>query len=185
MKFHFLFRIFYYFFPLILLFILGAIYPGSIAEGGSDLARKKLVTDFLYVFNINNTVLGLAPVPFSNNGPIAGGFTHIPGDTTIFVLNAGIYRINFSVSSNGQTLPNQFAIFVNGVLEPTTVYGSGGIIQQTIGQTIEQTIGQAIVTLPDNAAITLRNIGFEAVILQNRAARAININASLIIERLL
>ncbi len=64
---------------------------------------------------------------------MTSGITHIAGTGDITLLNAGIYKVSFSVSG---TEPNQMALFINGVVVPGTTYGSGAGTQQNSGQAI-------------------------------------------------
>jgi hypothetical protein len=91
------------------------------------------------------TALGTGEVLFDAVGPSSGVSTTL-GQADIVVANAGTYLVSFSVSGTG---PNQFAIFVNDVPQPSTVGGSGaGTQQNTIS---------SILTLPAGAVINLVN----------------------------
>jgi BclA C-terminal domain len=105
------------------------------------------VPGFGYIYAlIPQTVAVEAPVLFDSNGPLFG-VTHAPGSPSIFVVTAGTYAIAFSVSG---TEPNQFALFVNGVVDPSSIYGSGAGTQQTTG-------AQVIMVLGVGDVIELRN----------------------------
>jgi len=115
-----------------------------------------------------------ADVPFSNNG-VLSGVTHAPGTTNITLVAAGIYKVAFSVSG---TEPNQFALFLNGVLVPGTIYGSGAGTQQNTGQ--------AIFLVAAGDVLTVRNHTSSAAVgLQPLAGGTqANVNASVTIEKL-
>lgn len=135
--------------------------------------RTLLISDFLYVFNTNRAVINrFGSIPFSTSGPIVGGFAFAPGSTTVTVLNAGTYKINFYVSG---PMGGIFGLLVNGGAAAGTIYGSGGT----------ETTGQAILVLPANTNISLGNLVNNRVILQGSTRAPIIINASLTIERYL
>jgi hypothetical protein len=83
---------------------------------------------------------------FSDNGVHSAGVTHALGSSAIIVVNAGDYKVSFSVSG---TEPNQFALFLNGVMVAGSDYGSGAGTQQNSGQ--------AILAIGANDVLTLRN----------------------------
>jgi len=116
-----------------------------------------------------------ADVAFDKNGFLSAGFIHAPNTAGIQVVSAGIYKVTFSLSG---VEPNQMALFVNGVVSPGTVYGSGAGTQPNTGQTI--------VTLAAGDELTLRNhSSASAVTLQTLAGGTQdNVNASLAIEKL-
>ena len=141
--------------------------------GGSPISAG--VLGYGYIYNTAaGTVAIEAPVLFSDNGPLLG-VTHAPGASAITVTNAGTYSILFSVSG---VEPSQFTIFINGVANTSTVYGSGAGTQQNTGHTI--------VTLAANDVITLVNhSSAAAVTLQTLAGGTqTNVNASIQIIRL-
>ena len=76
----------------------------------------------------------------------ASGVSVDVGTGNITVTNAGTYAIQFQLAG---TEANQFAITVNGVVQPSAIYASGAGTQQTTGE--------AILVLPAGAVITLRN----------------------------
>jgi hypothetical protein len=90
-------------------------------------------------------------------------------------VNAGDYKITWSLSG---TEPSQFALYVNAVLAPGTIYGSGAGTQQNNGQ--------AIVTVTAGAVLTIKNhtsaaaVGLPSVAGGSQA----NSNASIVIEKL-
>jgi hypothetical protein len=134
------------------------------------------LSEYAYIYNLTaETVEIEAPVIFDSNGIMTSGFTHtLPSDEITFV-NAGTYKVSFSVSG---TEPNQMALFVNGVVVPGTVYGSGAGTQQNTGQ--------AILAIGAGDALTVRNhssaaaVGLASVVGGTQA----NANASVVIEKL-
>jgi hypothetical protein len=97
------------------------------------------------------------------------------GTAGINLVNAGTYKITFSVSG---VEPSQMALFDNGAPVPGTVYGSGAGTQQNIGQ--------AIITVAAGDVLTIRNhSSAAAVTLQTLAGGTqTNVNASITIEKL-
>ena len=128
-----------------------------------------------YVYALTaQTVAIEAPVLFDTNGPLLG-VTHTPASPSIVITSAGTYLVNFSVSG---TEPNQFAIFINGAPNTSTVYGSGAGTQQNSGQ--------SILVLPAGATLTLVNhsstgaVTLASVVGGTQA----NVTASVLIQRL-
>lgn len=118
-----------------------------------------------------------ADVTFSNNGILTAGITHGPGSSIIIVVNTGHYKVNFSVSG---TEPNQFALYLNGVVVAETVYGSGAGTQQNNGQ--------AILAIGANDTLTLRNHSSVAAVTLAAAppigGTVAAVNASIVIQKL-
>lgn len=151
---------------------------GTTGATGVTGATGSTISDYAYIYNLSaiSTIAIEADIPFDTNGPLTAGFTHTPGTPSINVINAGTYKISFSVSG---VEPNQFAIFVNGAASSdVSVYGSGAGTQQNGGQ--------AILVLGAGDVITIRNhSSAAAVTLQTLAGGTqTNVNASVIIERL-
>jgi hypothetical protein len=127
------------------------------------------------VYNLAGETVPLeAAVTFDMNGTLSAGITHVPGSAAITVVNSGTYAITFSVSG---VEPNQMAVFVNGVVVPGSIYGSGSGTQ-TSG-------GQVIVAIPAGGVITLVNhTSTAAVGLQALAGGTqTNTDASVVIEQ--
>lgn len=126
-----------------------------------------------YVFNTAYERIDQeATITFDSNGPLSG-VTHAVGSDSIKVLEAGVYLIEFLVAG---IEPNQFTIYVNGLEETSTIYGSGAGSQQNCGR--------AILSLSANDVITLVNHTSHAnsIQLDNSAGGTqTNINASMII----
>jgi hypothetical protein len=129
-----------------------------------------------YVYNVSaQTVPVETDVTFDSNGILKPGITHVLGTTQIAVTYSGNYEVTFSVSG---VEPNQFALFINGVLVTGTVYGSGAGTQQNKGQ--------ATIALAAGDILTLRNhSSAAAVTLQTLAGGTqTNVNASVVIKKL-
>jgi len=128
------------------------------------------------IYNISaQTVPVESDVVFDTNRALSPGITHDPGTAEIAVSNSGKYEVSFSVTA---VEPNQFALFVNGVVVTGTVYGSGAGTQQCNGQ--------SIIILTAGDVLTLRNHSSTAAVgLQTLAGGTqSNVNASVIIKKL-
>ncbi|QWG39122.1 collagen-like protein [Bacillus mycoides] len=154
--------------------ITGATGPSG-PTGPSGLTTSGL-SQYAYVFNTAAQVIALeAPILFNSHGTITSGFTHTLGTSQMTVINAGDYKISFSVSG---VEPNQFALFLNGAPVTNSVYGSGAGTQQNNGQTVLTLAADDILTLNNHtsaAAVTLQTLA---------GGTQTNINASIVIEKL-
>ncbi|PEX70049.1 BclA C-terminal domain-containing protein, partial [Bacillus cereus] len=134
------------------------------------------LSQYAYVFNTAAQVVALeAPILFNSHGRITSGFTHTLGTSQMTVINAGDYKISFSVSG---VEPNQFALFLNGAPVTNSIYGSGAGTQQNNGQTILTLAAGDIITLNNHtsaAAVTLQTLA---------GGTQTNVNASIVIEKL-
>ena len=131
--------------------------------------------EYLYVYNLTaQTIAVEAPIPFDTNGAMSAGFTHAPGSANIAVVNAGVYKVSFSVSG---TEPSQMALFRNGAPVPGSIYGSGAGTQETGGQ--------VIVTLGAGDMLTVVNHSSAAAVglASNIGGTQQNVNASVSIEQ--
>ena len=109
------------------------------------------VLGYLYVYNTSLKVIAVEQdISFDFNGPLSADFTHTPGSTEIHIINAGVYQVTFSVSSNDST---QFALFKNGSLVAGSIYGSGAGTQQNNGQVIVVAAASDILTLRNHSSI--------------------------------
>lgn len=133
------------------------------------------VPHYASIRNVGPLSVGLeADIAFNANGPVTSAFTHIAGSTEITVNETGTYFVSFIVSG---VEPNQFAVTINGVREPSTLFGSGAGTQQTTGN--------AILSLTAGDVLTLRNSGDTAVAMQNLAGGSrTNVNASIILQKI-
>ncbi|RAN86416.1 flagellar hook-length control protein FliK [Bacillus sp. SRB_28] len=150
--------------------------PGPAGATGPTGLTVSGLSHYAYVFNTAAQVVALeAPILFNSNGLMTPGFTHTPGTSQIMVINAGDYKISFSVSG---VEPNQFTLFLNGAPVTNAVYGSGAGTQPNNGQTF--------LTLAAGDVLTLHNhTSAAAVTLQTLAGGTqTNVNASIAIEKL-
>ena len=117
-----------------------------------------------------------ANVLLDANGVMTSGFTHTAGAAGITVVNAGTYKVTFSVSG---TELSQFALFNGATMVPGSLYGSGAGTQQNAGQVI-------VVTSVANSVLTLKNhTSAAAVGLPTSGGGTLaNVNASVLIEKL-
>lgn len=149
------------------------------ATGATGSPGSSGLSEYAYVYNDAAQVVALnTDVTFNKNGVLTAGITHAagtPGDAGIAILNAGDYKVTFSVSG---VVPSQMAVTVNGTVAPSTVYGSGAGTQQNNGQ--------AIINVAAGDVLTLGNsISTAAVTLQTLAGGTqANVNASIVIEKL-
>ena len=160
--------------------------------GGSPMEGKVLTSDnaglatwqnptgvaqqYAYVYNLSSQNVPVeADIIFDSNTNLTSGFVHIPGTTTINIINTGIYKVSFSVSS---AEPNQFALFLNGSVLSGSIFGSGAGTQQNNGALIFSATEGDVVSLRNHssaAAVTLAS---------NVGGTQANVNASLIFQKL-
>jgi hypothetical protein len=130
------------------------------------------------VYNFSAQVVALeAAVTFDSNGLGTPGITHGLGSPGITMADQGIYKVAFSVSG---TEPCQFALFVNSVLVPETVYGSGAGTQQDNGQAILAINAGDVITLVNHSSAAAVTLAAAPPIGGTAAA----VNASIILEKL-
>jgi hypothetical protein len=135
-------------------------------------------SDYGYIYNLDDEVVPVeAAVNFSDNGLGTASFTHVLGSSQIQVANAGIYKVTFSVSG---TEPNQFAVFLNGVVVPGSIYGSGAGTQQNNGQVIISIGANDILTLVNHTSAAAVTLAASTPI----GGTAASVNASILIQRL-
>lgn len=156
----------------------GAIGPIGLtgATGPAGAAGTNGLSQYAYIYNTGAQTVALeADVSFDNNGVITPGITHSPGTASVVLVNAGVYKVTFSVSGSQ---PSQFALFLNGALVPGSVYGSGAGTQQNTGQVLIQIGAGDVLTLKNHTSSA-------GVDLQTLAGGTqANANASLAIEKL-
>jgi hypothetical protein len=116
-----------------------------------------------------------ADVAFDTNSVLTAGISHSAGTANVGFVNAGAYKVTFSVTG---AEPNQMALFRNAALVAGTVYGSASAGQQNTGQ--------AILTISAGDTISLRNHSSAAAVTLNSLSGGTqaNVNASLTIEKL-
>ncbi|MGV2483769.1 UNVERIFIED_CONTAM: collagen-like protein [Bacillus mycoides] len=150
--------------------------PGPTGPTGPTGLTVSGLSHYAYVFNTAAQVVALeAPILFNSHGRMTPGFTHTLGTSQLMVLNAGDYKISFSISG---VEPNQFTLFLNGAPVTSAVYGSGAGTQPNNGQTILTLAAGDIITLNNHtsaAAVTLQTLA---------GGTQTNINASIVIEKL-
>lgn len=99
------------------------------------------------------TVVGGADVPFSNNGPLSD-ITHTPSTTTFYVINAGVYEINYRISITAG-IGSSPAIAVNGTVDASTPIAALVATGNISGSAIMTLAAGDIVTLRNNSAVPL------------------------------
>lgn len=145
-------------------------------------AAVAVAGDYGYFYNltVSGTVAIGAPFPFSTDGPFTAGFLHTASpvyatSAPITVVNAGVYSVQYSVTV---AEARQIALYVNGVVNLSTIYG------QATGTAV--TTAQAIISIPAGALLTLRNhLSAAALTLVTPSGgTAANATNSLLIKRL-
>ncbi len=145
---------------------------GAKGDAGASVAG---LSAYAYVYNLAaQTVAIEAAVLFDRNGSMLG-LTHTVGTSFITVNNSGVYSILFSTSA---TEPSQFAVFVNSVAVPSSVYGSGAGTQQYNGQLIISLATADIISLVNHSSAAA--VGLPSLMGGTQA----NVNASVLIEKL-
>lgn len=121
----------------------------AISTGGGDCS-----CGFGYFYNlaVSATVAIAAPFPFDTNGEFSPAvFAHTASVTPavsapITILQAGTYRVEYSVTV---AEPRQIALYLNGAVVLSTIYGAA------TGTVV--TTAFAIITAAANDVLTLRN----------------------------
>ncbi|HSW76383.1 MAG TPA: hypothetical protein VLG50_05035 [Candidatus Saccharimonadales bacterium] len=137
---------------------------------------------FINVYNTSaQTVAAGSAVTFDTIDPGANfGFMFVAGTNTITAINIGVYEFHYSVTAADL---NQFAIFLNGVATPSSIYGVDNTLVQNNGKTILQ------IVVP-NTTIQLVNYTsgspgpISVIIPTNTGGLQNNVNASLLIRRI-
>jgi hypothetical protein len=152
---------------------------GTGGSGATGATGPRGISEYAYIYNLlPQTVAIEGDITFSNNGVIVGTITHAPGApgaAQIAFGSAGDYAVWFDAAG---TEENQFALFLNGVLVPGSIYGSGAGTQPNPGM--------VIITAAAGNFLTVRNhssnaaVGLASVIGGTQA----NANASVLIEKL-
>jgi BclA C-terminal domain/Collagen triple helix repeat (20 copies) len=132
----------------------GAVGPAG-ATGPAGPAGG--LAEYAYVYNLDGESVAIeAAINFDANGVMTTGITHAPGNAGIQVVNAGDYKVSFSVSG---TEPGQMALFRNGVVVDGATYGSGAGTQQDTGQVIVRAGAGDVLSVRNHssaAAVTLQ-----------------------------
>ena len=132
-------------------------------------------TAYAYVYSTGSQVVPIGiDVAFDTPG-VLNGVTFAPGGQAVTIGSSGDYKVTFALAG---VEPNQFALFVNGVEAPGSVYG------HNTGDT--ETNGQLIVNLVAGDVLTVRNHASAASVFLSSPAggTAVNVTASLLIEKL-
>ncbi len=151
------------------------ICSGATGSTGATGPSGGGLSSYAYIYNVSaQTVPIQSAVMFDSNG-VLYGVTHALGSASFRVIGSGAYNVAFSISG---AEPSQFALFVNGVVAPGSIYGSGAGTQQNNGQiTLMLAAGDSltIVNYSSAAAVTLPSFtgGSQA-----------NVNASVSIQKL-
>jgi hypothetical protein len=151
-------------------------FTGPTGPTGATGITGVTITEYAYIYNTTAQVVGVeSAVTFGSNGPFTAGISHTAGTAPTTLTNGGIYKIDFIVSG---TTANQFTIFVNGVANASTTYGTGALNSETIGQ--------AIITVAPGAVITLVNhTSAGAITLTTSLGGSVaTVNAAMSIEQL-
>ncbi|MCM3628199.1 hypothetical protein M3194_12575 [Paenibacillus glycanilyticus] len=146
------------------------------AIGTAGAVAPSFVSEFGYIYNLAGQVVAKEEdVIFDTNGTLTPGIIHAPGTAEITVMSPGHYELTVSASGEG---PSQFALFLNGILVPGTIYGSGAGTQQNNGQ--------AIIALSAGDVLTLRNHSSVAAVTLRTLVGGTqpNVNASILIKKL-
>lgn len=106
---------------------------------------------YFYNLEVSATVAIGAAFPFDTDGPSTPGFSHtaspVPAvSSPITILNAGTYKVDFSVTV---AEARQIALYLNGSVVGSTIYG------QATGTAV--TTGVAIIEVAAGDVLTLRN----------------------------
>lgn len=106
---------------------------------------------YFYNLEVADTVAIGAPFPFDTDGPFTAGFLHTASPTPatsapITIVNAGIYSVQYTVTV---AEARQIALYLDGAVVPSTIYG------QATGTAV--TTGIAIITAAAGQLLTLRN----------------------------
>jgi hypothetical protein len=153
----------------------GAIGPqGPIGPTGP--AGTSGPSQYAYVYNTAAETVALdGAVTFTSNGLMTAGITHALGGSDIRLVNAGDYKVSFSVST---TEPSQISLFIDGVVVVGTTYGSGAGTQQNTGQVMLAIAAGDVLTVRNYSSAAA--IGLAALIGGTQATA----NASVTIEKL-
>lgn len=121
------------------------------AIGSPGVAGCSCEYGYFYNLEVSATVAIAAPFPFDTDGPFTTGFLHTASPTVatsapITIVNAGVYRVEYTVTV---AEARQIALYINGAVVPSTIYGAA------TGTVV--TTGIAIITVAAGAVLTLRN----------------------------
>jgi hypothetical protein len=130
---------------------------------------------YAYIYNLREQRVGIdEAVRLDSNGVLLG-ISHEPGAAEIHIRLAGVYTVIFSLSG---AEPSQFGLFVNGLLVPGSVFGSGAGTQQNNGQVTLVLAANDVITVVNHssaAAVTLPSF---------TGGKQDNVNASVSIQKI-
>ena len=154
---------------------------GATGVTGATGATGTVSSAVGYVYHTGALTVGPgANVIFNQTGPLTGGVAFI-APSTITVANGGEYRVLYEIEPQftGQNTQAAYAIVLNGVVQPSTVYGQVGNNNENYN-----IVGSAILTIPNGSTLMLRNVGGTSDTLLTNADGVTIINASFSIFRL-
>jgi hypothetical protein len=129
-----------------------------------------------YIYNTTaESVAQEASVIFSSNGLLVG-ITHTAGTSSVGVTSTGTYAIYFSVTGGQQ---NQFAVFVNGIVVPESLYGTGSGNVANDGMVILNLTAGDVLTVVNHTS-NANSVSLST----NDGGTQTNVNASILIERI-
>ncbi|MBJ6361215.1 exosporium leader peptide [Paenibacillus sp. MAHUQ-46] len=129
---------------------------GDTGSTGPTGATGSFAAAYIYVYATGTqAVAANADIILSEVGPSAGGLSAEPNTSEVVIGAAGDYHVQWSVTVS-EEVGTAFAIAVDGTVLPQTTYGFG--VSSATGS-FYQAAGHAIVAIPENATVTLRNVG--------------------------
>lgn len=150
----------------------------SLAVNNTEITTNG-ITEYAYIYIDGNQ--GLNPnddITFTDNGIVSSGISHVPGATTITVINGGIYKITYTVTGfKGDPTSYVFGIVLNNTVILESEYFSNAYT--TTGTSFGNITGQLLLEIPNNSTISLRNLS-GTVQLQGGPA----VTASIILEKI-
>lgn len=149
---------------------------GAAGTNGVNGTGGSGASQYGYIYNLTAQTVAIdAVVLFDSNGVLTAGITHTPGSSAISIVSAGDYKVTFSASG---AEPSQFALFLNGIQVPGTVYGSGAGVQQNNGQCIIAILANDVLTLRNRSSTAA--VGLPSLM----GGTQINVNASIVVQKL-
>jgi len=134
------------------------------------------LAQYAYIYNLSPEVVPVeSAITFDTNGVMTAGITHTPSSAGITLVNAGTYKVTFSVSG---TEANQVALFVNGTVVDGSIYGSGAGTQQNTGQVLIVASAGDVLTLKNHTSAAAFGLASDI------GGTQANVNASVAIEKL-
>jgi hypothetical protein len=133
--------------------------------------------NYAYIYNTGSQDVSVsASILFATNGPITSGIFHAPSSGSIIITVAGTYQVIFIITT---TLSSQFGLFLNGVVLPDSIYGSGTTLTGPPGQVIlSANVGDVLTVCNYSSVPSVANLPISA------GGTQINVNASISIVQL-